>query len=172
VTGNVTGTAATVTGAAQAAITSLGSLTALSVNGTASVGTLAAQTGGISSEPTGGAYGVSVTSTSSQMRLRYNATAPLSASFAVSVGGNLSIQPLSWDTQNLLLGYRVAIADDSGSLAATDTALLSIPAATTAVSSLRIAHGTAPSAPVDGDIWTTTAGLFVRINGATVGPLS
>lgn len=33
-----------------------------------------------------------------------------------------------------------------------------------------IAHGAAPSAPVDGDLWTTTAGLYARINGATVGP--
>lgn len=30
--------------------------------------------------------------------------------------------------------------------------------------------GTAPTSPVDGDVWTTTAGLFARINGATVGP--
>lgn len=37
---------------------------------------------------------------------------------------------------------------------------------------LRIPHGTAPSSPVNGDIWTTTSGLFVRINGVTVGPLS
>lgn len=35
-----------------------------------------------------------------------------------------------------------------------------------------IMHGVAPSAPVDGDIWTTTAGLYVRVNGVTVGPLS
>lgn len=32
--------------------------------------------------------------------------------------------------------------------------------------------GTAPTSPVDGDMWTTTSGLFVRINGSTVGPLS
>lgn len=37
---------------------------------------------------------------------------------------------------------------------------------------LNLPHGTAPAAPVDGDMWTTTAGLFVRINGSTVGPLS
>lgn len=46
------------------------------------------------------------------------------------------------------------------------------PAATTAIPSARLPHGAAPSSPTDGDIWTTTAGLFVRINGATVGPLS
>ena len=30
-----------------------------------------------------------------------------------------------------------------------------------------VPHGAAPSAPADGDIWTTTAGLFVRIDGVT-----
>jgi hypothetical protein len=33
---------------------------------------------------------------------------------------------------------------------------------------LNIPHGIAPSSPADGDIWTTTAGVFARINGATV----
>lgn len=37
---------------------------------------------------------------------------------------------------------------------------------------LRLPHGVAPGAPVNGDIWTTTTGLFVRINGVTVGPLT
>ncbi len=45
-------------------------------------------------------------------------------------------------------------------------------ASTTARASIRLPHGNAPTSPVDGDVWTTTAGLFVRINGATVGPLS
>lgn len=49
---------------------------------------------------------------------------------------------------------------------------LSLAAGTTAKSSLRIPHGAAPTSPVNGDMWTTTAGLFVRINGVTVGPLS
>lgn len=47
------------------------------------------------------------------------------------------------------------------------------PVGTTSVASLRIPHGAAPSAPVNGDMWTTSAGgLFVRINGVTVGPLT
>jgi hypothetical protein len=37
---------------------------------------------------------------------------------------------------------------------------------------LRLPHGVAPTSPVNGDMWTTTAGLFVRVNGTTVGPLS
>lgn len=36
---------------------------------------------------------------------------------------------------------------------------------------LNLTPGVAPSAPANGDLWTTTAGLFARINGATVGPL-
>ncbi len=40
-------------------------------------------------------------------------------------------------------------------------------ATTTSRATLRIPHGTAPTSPVDGDMWTTTAGLFVRINGVT-----
>jgi len=40
-------------------------------------------------------------------------------------------------------------------------------ASTASKSSLNIPHGVAPSAPVDGDMWTTSAGLFVQINGVT-----
>jgi hypothetical protein len=35
---------------------------------------------------------------------------------------------------------------------------------------LRLPHGTGPAVPVNGDLWTTTAGVFARINGGTVGP--
>lgn len=49
---------------------------------------------------------------------------------------------------------------------------IALPPSTTTVASLNIPHGSAPSAPVNGDMWTTTAGMFVRINGVTVGPLT
>lgn len=49
--------------------------------------------------------------------------------------------------------------------------LLTAPTATGGAG-IRMPHGTAPTSPVNGDMWTTTAGLYVRINGATVGPLS
>lgn len=54
-------------------------------------------------------------------------------------------------------------------ISATDTLLL--PAATTANASLNLPHGTAPTAPSNGDCWTTSTGLFCRISGATVGPM-
>lgn len=33
---------------------------------------------------------------------------------------------------------------------------------------LNLPPGTAPTSPINGDLWTTTGGIFVRINGATV----
>jgi hypothetical protein len=59
----------------------------------------------------------------------------------------------------------------NGATVSSSTAIITT-AGTTSVSSLRIPHGSAPTSPVNGDIWTTTSGLFVRINGVTVGPLS
>jgi hypothetical protein len=47
---------------------------------------------------------------------------------------------------------------------------LTLSPTTTGRATFNIGHGTPPTSPVDGDIWTTTAGLFARINGVTVGP--
>ena len=42
---------------------------------------------------------------------------------------------------------------------------------TSMLAGFRIPPGAAPASPLDGDIWTTTAGIYVRIHGVTVGPL-
>lgn len=42
------------------------------------------------------------------------------------------------------------------------------PSATTA--GLNLTPGSTPSSPVNGDLWTTTSGLFAQINGSTIGP--
>jgi hypothetical protein len=48
------------------------------------------------------------------------------------------------------------------------TGIKTLPAATTAGPSLNMPHGTAPTTPTNGDLWTTSAGgMYVRINGAT-----
>jgi hypothetical protein len=39
---------------------------------------------------------------------------------------------------------------------------------TTSEASLNIPHGVAPTTLSNGDIWTTTSGLYARINGATI----
>lgn len=54
--------------------------------------------------------------------------------------------------------------------AITTTPPIILPAATTSAPSIRIPHGTAPSSPTNGDVWTTTIGMYARINGNTVGP--
>jgi hypothetical protein len=52
------------------------------------------------------------------------------------------------------------------------TNTLQLPTASTANASANCPQGTAPTSPVNGDVWCTSAGMFVRIAGSTVGPLS
>jgi hypothetical protein len=47
------------------------------------------------------------------------------------------------------------------------TALLDLAASTTSRASLRIRNGVAPSSPNDGDIWTETNDIKIRLNGVT-----
>jgi hypothetical protein len=56
--------------------------------------------------------------------------------------------------------------------APTFTGISLFPAGATSGPPLRLPHGVAPTTPTDGDVWTTTAGYFARINGVTVGPFS
>jgi hypothetical protein len=68
--------------------------------------------------------------------------------------------------------YRVWHAGNQATLftSPTFTGTVILPTSATGGASARIPHGTAPSSPTNGDIWTTTTGLFARINGGTVGP--
>ena len=50
---------------------------------------------------------------------------------------------------------------------ATFTGLVGTVASTTTTAGLNLPHGTAPTTPVNGDLWTTTGGLFWRQNGTT-----
>jgi hypothetical protein len=45
-------------------------------------------------------------------------------------------------------------------------------ASTTTRAGFALAPGIAPTGPTDGDLWSTTSGVFARVNGATVGPFS
>jgi len=45
--------------------------------------------------------------------------------------------------------------------------ILATVASTTTTANLKLPHGAAPTSPVNGDVWTTTAGSFVQINGTT-----
>ena len=50
--------------------------------------------------------------------------------------------------------------------------LLQLLASVAGSAALNIPQGAVPTTPVNGDIWTTAAGIFVRIAGVTVGPLA
>jgi hypothetical protein len=96
-----------------------------------------------------------------------NLQAPTSA--YPNFGGTVNYtNVLTLTSQAATFAGAVAVA---GATVSTSTGIIT-PAATTAISSVRLPHGTAPTSPVNGDMWTTTAGLYVRINGVTVGPLS
>jgi hypothetical protein len=69
-------------------------------------------------------------------------------------GGNTNALAISVTNLVTLTGLWATVASAAGS------------------AGLRLPHGAAPAAPVNGDVWTTAAGLFVRVNGATVGPLT
>jgi hypothetical protein len=71
-----------------------------------------------------------------------------------------------WNIHNSL------ILDDDLSVSGQTTFAntLSTRTSDTSAASLNLPHGVAPSGPNDGDIWTTAAGLYARINGSTVGP--
>jgi hypothetical protein len=56
---------------------------------------------------------------------------------------------------------------DIAETAITASVKIIAPACTTSTASFNAPHGTAPSTPANGDMWTTTAGLYVRINGVT-----
>ncbi|MDZ4861538.1 MAG: hypothetical protein SGI88_21405 [Candidatus Hydrogenedentes bacterium] len=59
--------------------------------------------------------------------------------------------------------------DKSGNIQTTGK--LTTGASSTARASISLPHGTAPTTPVNGDLWTTTTGVHAQINGATTGPL-
>ena len=50
---------------------------------------------------------------------------------------------------------------------ATFTGLVTTAVPTTTTAGFNLPHGTGPTTPVNGDLWTTTGGLFLRQNGTT-----
>jgi hypothetical protein len=60
-----------------------------------------------------------------------------------------------------------AAADYAALAGATFTGLVATPASTTTTAGIRLPHGTAPTTPVNGDIWTTTGNIQWRRNGGT-----
>lgn len=69
------------------------------------------------------------------------------------------------------------VLDTTGNLTLADAVdvtgkLTTAASAAVAGAGFNLPHGVAPNSPANGDTWTTTAGMFVRVNGVTVGPLA
>jgi hypothetical protein len=74
--------------------------------------------------------------------------------------GTVASQNLTFGTNNVTR-LTISVTD------ITSTLKIITPASVSGAASFNMPHGTAPSAPVNGDEWTTTLGKFVRINGVT-----
>lgn len=90
-----------------------------------------------------------------------------STSLILSSGANTTALTLD-ASQNATFAAAIQTVSVVGfGVTALSSTFVGIGAGTTGRSSLRIPHGVAPTSPVDGDMWTTTAGAFIRINGVT-----
>ena len=90
--------------------------------------------------------------------------APLSAGLVKSTGSGLVNAVAGTDY--------IAPGTDLPLTGGTLTGELITAAAAAGGAGFNLPQGTAPTSPNNGDLWATSAGLFVRINGATVGPLA
>ena len=108
--------------------------------------------------------------------ISFGNTASLARSFWYNSANGIIIQAGTGTSDDFALVNAAASANiltvPTGTLNIKVAGTVIAPAATTSLAPLRIPHGTAPTSPTDGDMWTTIAGLYIRINGATVGPLS
>jgi len=101
---NTTGTAATVTGAAQTAITSVGTLTALSVTGTATVRAAATQDGIALTGRAGGTSSWKVTLTPTTLSADQTLTLPNASGTVITTGNLTSITTLGTVTSGTIDG--------------------------------------------------------------------
>jgi hypothetical protein len=69
---------------------------------------------------------------------------------------------------NDLTAVNVTASGTVAGVAGTFTGKVTTPASASGGAGLILPHGAAPSVPVNGDLWTTTGGLFLRANAVTV----
>jgi len=99
----------------------------------------------------------------SSLRTGYKFLAPTDGIIYNSAAGHISI--LNDATSGLI---RFAAGGASAAQVQIETTgKLTTLTPTTSAASVRLPHGTAPTSPVDGDMWTTSAGAYIRVNGVT-----
>jgi len=111
--------------------------------------------------------------------MKINFQKVLLVAFGFAIGGILEAQTptiFSSVRVNTTSDLRGAVSNGTGNLNLNDavdiTGKLTTVASALGGAGFNLPPGTAPSSPTNGDLWTTTGGLFARINGGTVGPFS
>lgn len=86
-----------------------------------------------------------------------------------AVGGTFSgnISAVNGTLSGNLTAVGGTFSGNLSAVAGTFTGKVTTPASSTSSAGFILPHGSAPTSPVNGDFWSTTASLFVRINGAT-----
>lgn len=150
-------TASALTGyATQSFVTSQGYITAAALTGYATESFVTSQ-GYITSSA------LSPYLTTATASATYQTLAGMSSYLTTSAAA-ASYYPLTGNPSSFLVAADIAgKANLSG---ATFTGKVIVPASTTASAFVNFPHGAIPSSPTNGDIWTTSAGVWARINGA------
>lgn len=118
---------------------------------------------------TGGNNRITIVNTSVTMGVPVLAASGSAAApgyaFSADAGNDSGMYLISADSIGFSTGANLRLTVNGTGI--TGAVPLIGPAATTLIASIRLPHGVAPSSPTDGDMWTTTTGLFVRLNGVT-----
>ena len=121
----------------------------------------------------GGSTRISATSAGASVTGTLGVSGAFTASSTASITSTLTVPTIN-NATGVAIQYNgsTTLATVSGGASVTGTLAVSgkLTTAASAVggAGLNLPHGTAPTSPVNGDIWTTTSGLSARINGATV----
>lgn len=93
--------------------------------------------------------------------------------FVTAGGGSGDVVGPASATDNAIARYDTTTGKllQNSTVTISDNGTIGAVAAAAGYASINLPHGTAPTSPNNGDMWTTTAGIYVRINGVTVGPL-
>lgn len=70
-------------------------------------------------------------------------------------------------TTSITIGATLGTSTNTFNGTSTFAGKVNTVASSTTAAGFNIPHGSAPTSPVNGDVWTTTSGLFARIGGAT-----
>ena len=98
----------------------------------------------------------------------FTGSGSLNLANAVYVYSNSSDLVLGTVTSNAI--HFVVNSGTTDAVSIATTGKTTFQASSTTAASINLTPGAAPTVPVNGDMWSTTAGVYAQVNGSTVGP--